>query len=115
MVDDGLCLVSKNVWDDENPHNMTGDITTPEARRGGSEKPRRHHFGASKNTSIPLVRWRRTALSEALAFSDFYDDSNEFDSDVLNRIGVMISECIIKSEKSDRWRIHGSVTHQNQL
>ena len=91
MVDDGLCLVSKNVWDDENPHNMTGDITTPEARRGGSEKPRRHHFGASKNTSIPLLKWGRTALSEPLAFSDFYDVSNELDSDDLSGKRVTIS------------------------
>ena len=113
MVVDGLCLVSKNVWDDENLRNMAGDITTPEARRGGSEKPRRHHFGASKNTSIPLLKWGRTALSEQPIFGDFYDDSNEFDSDVLKGKRVMRSECIIKSEKSDCLRNHGAVTHHS--
>ena len=99
MVDDGLCLVSKNVWDDENPHNMTGDITTPEARRGGSEKPRRHHFGVTKNASTPLSKWKRVALSEEPTFSDFYDDSNEFGSDVSNHERVMRSECIIGGDE----------------
>ena len=50
MIDDGLCLVSEKLWGDHNLRNMTGDTTTPEAGRGGSERPRRHHFGASKNT-----------------------------------------------------------------
>ena len=99
MVDDGFGLVSKYVWDYENLRNMTGDTTTPEARRGGSEKPRRHHFGASKNTSIPLSKWERTALSEALAFSGFYDVSNEFDCDNLSGKRVMRPECITGNDK----------------
>ena len=99
MIDDGLRLVSESLWGDENPHNMTGDTTTPEARRGWSEKPRRRHFGASKNTSTPLLKWGRTGLSEALAFSDFYDVSNELDGDVLNCKRVMRSECIIGGDE----------------
>ena len=87
-------MVSESVWGDENLRNMAGDITTSEGLRGGSEELRRQHFVASKNTSILLLKWKRTALSEHPTFSDFYVVSNEFDSDVLNRIGVMISECI---------------------
>ena len=95
MIDDGLRLVSESLWGDEKPHNMTGDTTTPEGRQGGSERPRRHHFGASKNQSIPLWKWGRTALSEALTFSVFYDVSIKFDSDVLNHKRILCPECIV--------------------
>ena len=35
MIDDGLRLVSESLWGDENPHNMTGDTTTPRAVNAG--------------------------------------------------------------------------------
>ena len=55
MIVAGLCLVSESLLGDENLRNMTGDTTTPEARRGGSERPRRHHFGASKKHIDPVM------------------------------------------------------------
>ena len=105
MIDDGLRLVSESLWGDENLHDMTGDTTTPEGRQCGSERPRRHHFGASKNASTPLWKWGRTALSEALTFSDFYDVSNELDSVVLNCKRVLCSECIVGEGTSSHFPI----------
>ena len=53
--------------------NMTGDTTSPEDRQGGREKPRRPAFEESKNASIPLWKWDRTAPSEPPGFSAFHE------------------------------------------
>ena len=111
VVDDGFCSVSKSVWDDGNFHNMTGDSTTPEARRGGSEKPRRHAFGGSKTASIWLWKWKRRAELEPPAFSVFYDVSTEFDSEIVNSKRVMCSRCITGDRISHCLISLSKVTH----
>ena len=90
MVDDGFCLVSKSLSDDEKLHNMTGDTTTPEDRQGGREKQRRQAFEESKTTSTQLWKWKQTTLSDPASFSDFHVVSTEFDSEILNRKRVIV-------------------------
>ena len=73
---------------------MGGDTSGCGERQGGSERPRRHPIGWSKNTTILFSKWKRVALSEQPTFSDFSDVSNEFDSDDFHIKRVMCSECI---------------------
>ena len=39
----------ETIWN-QSGHDMAGDESVSEARRGGSKRPRRRHFGASKHT-----------------------------------------------------------------
>ena len=89
---------------------MGGDTSGCGERQGGSERPRRHPIGWSKNTTILFSKWKRVALSEQPTFSDFSDVSNDFDSEHSNSKKMMRSECIIKSEKSECLRINRAVT-----
>ena len=94
---------------------MGGDTSGCGERQGGSERPRRHPIGWSKNTTIQFSKWKRVALSEQPTFSDFSDVSNEFDSDDLHIKRVLCLERITKSYEFDGLTIQRAVSHRSLL